>query len=316
MADTGTITGSSDDLAVDASRCLRMRFSESGCRHCVDTCPHGAVALDGGLFINNELCRGCLLCTAVCPTGALEQNSDFSACLVLLSRVPEPVLGCTLTKDRANANIACLGGLSEEHLLALCHTLAGGLTLNLSVCSDCPNSAIIPPLHQRLAVLSVAGLLAGGCHIANAETAQQIHFRDEPVDRRSFFTSFRNSLLKSATVMLSATSEPAGPRREYTVKRLPVRRELLNRIVGRLPAELRSYVRGRFEYQISFSDSCTACQGCVAACPTGALLTDSPDDRPGFDQQRCTGCRLCVEFCLDRALMLCSAVPCNASALV
>jgi ferredoxin len=301
MADSRTVTGGMDDLAVDASRCLRMRYSESGCRRCVEICPHGAVALDGGLAISRELCRGCLLCTGVCPVGALEQNSDFSACLTQLSRAPEPVLGCIRTGERANGTMACLGGLSEEHLLALCHTLSGTLALNLSLCCDCPNNTMIPRLRQRLALLSASGLPEGGCLIVIAETAQQIHFLDESVDRRGFFKSFRNSLFKSAAVMLSPANE-AERRSDYAVKRLPARRELLNRTVARLPVEAGIQIRGRYDRHIAISDSCTVCQGCVAICPTGALLTDFPDERPRFDTERCTGCGLCVEFCLDDAL--------------
>lgn len=290
-----------------------MRYSESSCRHCIDICPHGAVALDGGLSIDPQHCRGCLLCTAVCPVGALEQSSDFSACLERLSKVPEPVLGCIRTNDCSNGTMACLGGLSEEHLLALCHTLAGRLNLNLSLCSDCPNNSMIPPLRQRLALLSASGLLEGGCHFVLAETVQQVHFRDESVDRRSFFKSFRNSLLKSAAVMLSPTDQQPERRREYALKRLPVRRELLNRTVQSLPAQLASLVLGRFEHHISITGSCTACQGCVAICPTGALLTVSPDNLPRFDRQRCTGCALCGEFCLDGALRLGSSGEIDAA---
>jgi formate hydrogenlyase subunit 6/NADH:ubiquinone oxidoreductase subunit I len=288
-----------------------MRFSESGCRHCVDSCPHGAVTLDGGLSIDPQRCRGCLLCTAVCPVGALEQNSDFSIFLSQLSRVPEPVLGCTRTRECANAAIACLGGLSEEHLLALCHAVAGRLTLNLSICNDCPNVAAVHPLRQRLAALSAAKMQEGGCQFVIVESTPEIHFRDESVDRRGFFKSFRNSLIKSATVILSSTSASSELRREYALKRLPVRRELLNRTVERLPAEMGILVRDRYDHQITISGSCTACQGCVAICPSGALFTDSLGEQPQFERQRCTGCRLCVEFCLDGAVKLVSPEPRN-----
>lgn len=218
------------------------------------------------------------------------------------------------TNGSSNGSMVCLGGLSEEHLMALCHTVTGRLTINLSLCSGCPNSAAIPLLHQRLAALSAAGLPEGGCYIVIAENTQQIHFRDKPVDRRSFFTSIRNSLFKSAAVILSSANEPTAQRREYAVKRLPIRRELLNRIAARFPAEPDSHVLGRFNHHIAISGSCTTCQGCVAVCPTGALLADSTDGRPQFDQQRCTGCRLCVEFCLDGALMLSNSESCNMKA--
>lgn len=304
MADIRTVTGSRDDLTVDASRCLRMRFSESGCRRCIDICPHGAVSLEGGLAIDPEQCRGCLLCTAICPSGALEQGSDFSACLARLLRVPEPVLGCIRNKDHSHVSLACLGGLSEEHLLTLCHSLTGTLTLHLTACSDCQNSTMIAYLRQRIEVLSAAGVLECGCSIVTAESAQDINYRDESVDRRSFFKFFRTSLFQSAAVMLSANNEQAGGCNEYSVKRLPIRRGLLNGIRNKLSHKSEVQVIKQFDSYASFGDACTKCQGCVAVCPTGALQTGQPDDTPTFDQRLCTGCGLCSEFCLDGAVRI------------
>ncbi len=304
MADTKTLTGSRDDLVVDVSRCLKMRYSESSCRHCVDICPHGAVSLGGFLAINPNHCSGCLLCTAVCPSGALEQGSDFSACLARLSRVPEPVLGCICNKDHSNASLACLGGLSEEHLLTLCHSLTGTLTLHLTACSDCQNNTMIPHLRQRIEVLSEAGLLEGGCSIVPAESAQDINYRDESVDRRSFFKSFRTSLFQSAAVILSTNNEQTGRRTEYAVKRLPIRRGLLNKYRNRISRELEEQVKKYFDSCGSFDTNCIKCQGCAAICPTGALQTETYGMPPTFEQRLCTGCGLCSEFCLDGALRI------------
>lgn len=300
MADTLPI-GSRDDLRIEASRCQRTRFSASSCHSCADICPHGAVNLDSGLAIDPERCRGCLLCTTVCPVGALEQNSDFSACPVQLSRVPEPVLGCVRTKERSNSAFACLGGLSEEHLLALCHSLSGALNINLSSCAECPNSPMIPHVRQRLAVLDEAGLLEGGCAVTLVESAAELRFCDEAVGRRGFFKSLRNSLFQSAAVIVSGSTEQGERRTAYAEKRVPVRRELLNRVVGRLSPVLEKRARNRYDHLISFSGDCTACQGCVAICPTGALRSDSHEEPPRFDFGHCTGCGLCVEFCLDGA---------------
>lgn len=306
MPEDRTLAGSRDDLVVDSSRCLKMRFSESSCRHCVDICPHGSVTLDGGLSINPQQCRGCLLCTAVCPVGALEQSSDFSACLAQLSKVSEPVLGCLRSKECANGTMACLGGLSEEHLLLLYHTLTGRLTLNLSCCKGCPNSQMLAKLDQRLNNIAEAGLSSSKCRIVIAETAKDIHYRDETVDRRSFFRSFSNALFKNAAVMLSATNEKREQRTEYAGKRAPNRRVLLNSTRSKLSQDLLSRVQKHFDFSISHENSCTKCQGCVAICPTGALKTDDGEELPVFDQLICTGCGLCREFCLDQALRISS----------
>lgn len=304
MADNKTHTGSRDDLAVDASRCLKMRYSESCCRRCVDICPHTAVSLDGFLVIDPNHCRGCLLCTAVCPAGALEQSSDFSNILVQLSRVPEPVIGCIRTKESSNAAMSCLGGLSAEHLLALCHTLSGKLTINMTVCGDCPNCAMVPQLHKRIEVLSEEGLLEGSCRIVPAESVQNINFHDESIGRRSFFSSFRKSLFQSAAVILSANDELIERRSEYAEKRVPVRRTLLNMIRISCSPELEVRMQKRFDTCITFDESCTKCHGCVSVCPTGSLQTEQVDTPPVFDQSLCSGCGLCSEFCLDSAVMI------------
>lgn len=304
MADSKVSTGSRDDVRIDSSRCLRMRFSESGCCHCVAICPQGAVNVEGSLAINSEKCRGCLLCTSVCPVGALEPGDDFPACLTQLAKVPEPVLGCIRTKECSNATMACLGGLSPEYLLSLIHTLAGTVSLNLSICADCCNSPMISSLRYCLTTLSRAGLTEGSGQIVLVESAQEILFRDAAVNRRSFFKLFSNSMIETAGLALSAAKGQADVQASYGLKRLPARRELLNRTRSRLSPEMMVKCRDQFDFQVTCNENCSYCQGCVAICPTGALQTVSIEDRPLFDQLRCTGCKLCVEFCLDGALQI------------
>lgn len=300
-------TGGRDDLRIDASRCTRMRYSGSSCRRCAAVCPNGAVGSGEALSIKSDRCTGCLLCTTECPVGALEQGKDFSGCLAQLSRVPEPILGCIRTSESSHATLACLGGLSQEHLVTLCHSLSGKLTLNLSACSGCPNDTMIPQLQQRLRSIAEVGLSGSDCSIVIAESARDLSYKDETVDRRSFFKAFRRSVFKSAAVILSTGIEQAERRTEYSEKRLPIRRELLNRTISNLPQELKDRVIRHFGSCISFDQNCTTCQGCVAICPTGALKAGPSDIPPVFDQQLCTGCGLCREFCLDGALQISSS---------
>lgn len=304
MLESGTVSGSSDDLSVDISRCLRMRFSESGCRRCTDICPHGALAFDSGLAVQKDLCSGCLLCTAGCPVGALEESNDFSACLDQLSGVSDPVLGCIRTKERSNAIMACLGGLSEEHLLSLSHSLSGELTLNLSRCSSCINQPAISRLRQSLTTLSQSGILEGTLHIVLADSASDVRYRDKSIDRRSFFRSFRTVLLQSSAEMMSASEWQTPQNSPYGEKRLPGKRRVLNSIRKELSPEQEARLRRFFDSQATFHETCTACQACVAVCPTGALRTVRPDAHPEFDHTLCTGCGLCPEFCLDNAVQI------------
>lgn len=304
MADNKTLTGCRDNLHIDSSRCLRMRYSESNCCRCVAICPHGAVTLDSGLAINPALCRGCLACTTACPAGAVEQQSDFAAVMVQLAKIPEPILGCLRTDDCAHASLPCLGGLSAEHLLALFHSLSGKLTLNLSLCHDCPNSAIIAALEQRLETIATAGLSAGGSSIVLAESAADIHFCAESVDRRSFFKSLSSVLLRSAAGMLTSDDDRKERRSDYAVKRIPFRRALLNSTRCKLSSEGERLIQKLFDFSVSFETTCSCCQGCVAICPTGALQAGSDEEPPAFDRLLCTGCGLCAEFCLEDALLI------------
>lgn len=304
MAEGKSVTGRREDLRVEPSRCLRMRFSASRCRRCVDICPHGALTLDGNLAVDAAKCRGCLLCTTVCPVGALEAHGDFFICLAQLSKVPEPVLGCLRSKESSHATLACLGSLAEEHLLALYHNLSGRLTLNLTLCADCPNSPMRIRLEQRLDAIVAAGLSGNNCRIVMADLAEEIPYRAETLDRRSFLKSFRNALFKSAETLLSSTDEEPARRSEYAGKRLPGRRALLNGIRNKFSAELEVRIGKRFDASIFFADSCTKCQGCAAICPTGALKTVIVEESPTFARHLCTGCGLCEEFCLDGAVRM------------
>lgn len=296
------ITGSRDDLCCDRSRCLRVRFNESSCSRCQAVCPTAAIALEQGMEINRETCSGCLLCTSVCPTGALELSVDFLGCAAQLAKVPEPVLGCCRTKEQANGWLACLGGLSDEHLLYLSNRLNGTLTINLSRCAECPNSSMLSLLQARLDTL-VSG---GGCRIMTVTTADAVRHREESVDRRSFFKSFRTSLFQTAAVVMTAGVQETERRSDYTSKRVPDRRQLLLRVLDVVDQQKKKQLEERFFGRITFNEACTACQACAAICPTGALRKnrEQPDNPPLFTAADCTACGLCVEFCMDQALVL------------
>ena len=297
-------TGSRNDLRIDCSRCLPIRYDESTCRRCIEFCPHNSINITEQLLIDPERCKGCLLCTTVCPSGAVEHQLNFQTILVQLAKTTEPVLGCYRTSESANASLPCLGGLSEEHLLTLRHRLNGRLTLNLTRCQDCRNRAMLPPLKKRLANMTEDGLITGSCTLIAAESQTDLHYQSETVDRRSFFRSLRSSLFQTAAVVLQTGSEPVERTSSYGDKRVPLRRELLNETILKLAKEDQRSVARQYNHRISFTPGCSACQGCVAICPTGALTTTDRAQHPSFKQDHCTGCGLCVEFCLDQAISL------------
>ncbi|MDW7684095.1 MAG: 4Fe-4S binding protein [Bacillota bacterium] len=59
-------------FAINQQRCDRA----AGCR-VRQECPIGAVSeIDGELYINMDVCRGCGLCVKVCPRGAVEESAS------------------------------------------------------------------------------------------------------------------------------------------------------------------------------------------------------------------------------------------------
>ena len=131
-----------------------------------------------------------------------------------------------------------------------------------------------------------------------------MNFQDESIDRRSFFKSFRTSLFTSAVAILAVHNEQTECRTDYSVKRVPIRKELLNNTRIQLSQELVVQLGKHFDTCVSFDETCKRCQGCVAICPTGALKTEAEDETPSFDHLLCSGCGLCSEFCLYEAVRI------------
>ena len=66
-------------LDVDKSVCI-------GCEQCVDSCPFGALSLEGGIIVVNEKCTGCGACIESCPAMALRMPKAPAAKAEDLSR--------------------------------------------------------------------------------------------------------------------------------------------------------------------------------------------------------------------------------------
>ena len=61
--------------------------------------------------------------------------------------------------------------------------------------------------------------------------------------------------------------------------------------------------QARFEAQRCWScGNCYECDGCLAACPEGAVIKLGPGKRYEFDYARCTGCAVCYEQCPCHAI--------------
>lgn len=115
-----------------------------GCRTCLKLCSEGGLRLNGnGMHINRELCNGCGICAAECPTLAME---------LLGTRVGVDELYSELIKDRSffekslDGGVTLSGGepmLQAEFTAALLQKLKeAGVHTAVDTCGLCSPSAL------------------------------------------------------------------------------------------------------------------------------------------------------------------------------
>lgn len=87
------------------------------------------------------------------------------------------------------------------------------------------------------------------------------------------------------------------------------------RLLASLPASASPKLLELAGDALSFTSSkrvdamtCTGCQACVTACPTGALTSSRLKDQLRFDGSRCVRCGLCHDVCEPRAITLAPTV--------
>ena len=296
----------SRSIRVNQSRCLRLRNSAFECSHCVSCCVVDAVRIDeGGLFINESLCIECMLCVSECPSGSFEvKGTDFPSDIETLRGIPKPVLACNRKPGlEVHVRLPCLGFLSVEHLAFLAISVEQGIQLNLTECNKCNNSFIIDRIRKRLQDIDARISFAISEKIKLVENREDLEYRDVSYNRRDFFKALTGVSAQGARRFLF-NDAPDRKGQAFSEKKPPVRRELLNRIVGFSNNSVCVDILESFYYEIRTEQGCDHCFCCVAACPSGALYPQNRESgkRLLFNSSLCNGCGLCAVFCRKGAL--------------
>ncbi len=261
---------------------------------------------DAGLHWEEADCQRCLLCVAVCPTGALVgKELPFVQTLKKLGAEQQPVLACTGRPSTVgHARIPCLGLLSSPELLLVASLALGKpFQLNLSECVECPNAVILPYLEK--AAVEVAEIAD---HARLIRQKSELVFREAGVSRREFFSILRRQSKAGVVSLADALHEL--PDQSFGDKSLPSRRLILLQLLKRLPEDQRIEMTELLFPRIDISgNSCTGCTGCVGLCPTGALLPPMVQGEPPTAHVRnCTECNLCTAFCRSGAIRISSGM--------
>ncbi len=281
-----------------------MRFNKSACSVCLDHCRFNALRIGQGVDIRRSACSECMLCVSTCPSGCFDIKAmDFHSLIARLRKighsVPAPVLGCNARPDiKAHERTFCFGYLSEEHILALSVFLENGLQINLAGCADCSNGFIVDILKKRIGIVAKKSHPPATEKIILVEDVASLNYQDISCDRRSFFRTMKNFTFSQAARALESTAAD-DIAQAYSAKKIPSRRELLNRMLGTLSDGKRDDFLHAYYYTLAVEDSCNNCFACVGMCPTGALKIGRHDSEASltFNPSLCSGCGLCEAFC-------------------
>lgn len=298
---------------VCSQSCLRMRFSNSSCCFCLESCPHGAISLDETLSINSSLCSGCQLCTTACPAGALSPDLALPAILNTLKRQTPLVISCQKSPRDSALKTPCLAFISEDFLLAFFLSEAPVISLDLTGCHSCTNNAAISSLKESLADLEARSGLPISSKIRLAVSPEQLVVHQEACDRRSFFRALSRSIICEAATLLSAKAAETPQQAVYAEKKVPLARQLLKTVLENKPEQEQQSIIALMCGSLLRGESCDGCRACTKVCPTGALLENYDESQPPFEfvPLNCTSCGLCVEFCINEALRLTANGKCH-----
>jgi ferredoxin len=319
-------------LAVDSQLCTRKRHRHSICTRCVDTCPVGAIAWNEGLEIDWEVCIGCGICAAVCPTAALEaaQPSDDEL-LVQIQRAVDSqgwvAFACRQVQEDATSGgpcitVPCLGCLNEGLLVSAAAYGARSVWLVDGACEDCTESVGQAAARVVLA-RSNALLEAFG---APDRAAFRPDLPDVPgargggngslqgVSRRGLIKALARETARVGEVTSEVAQkgqppEPAVRVRRELPRELPSNRLLLLAALKHLGTPVVGILVGDESglfAQFQLEEGCTACQMCAFFCPTGALtgVVDGGKVGLAFRASHCTNCGLCRDICYRDAVRL------------
>lgn len=262
---------------VDLNRCL-FHYTNITCSRCQEICPQQAIH---NREIDREKCDNCGLCTAVCPTGAIQSDTDYDAALTAVKNLSPQVLMCKKVSPQA---MPCLGALNRRLLWALAEKQE--LAIDTSRCQQC-KPTVADWLADEINACNTA------LQAANKPPIKLVHVKEsapakEPVARRSFFRSLFHAASATAAEIAAAQTN-----RQYAFD--PV--IWLNK-QDTSPNVLFP--------QLSLTQSCTACGLCHMLCPEKALTIHQETNAPAltFNPLKCTACGLCVNNCPQTALTL------------
>ena len=312
-----------------AANCIKG-YLQPPCRACEEVCPAGVFRWG---VPHPDLCIDCGLCTAVCPSAAIETRLDYAAKLTAVVAAEAPSVRLACAKSAPDSALPCLGFLTRGVLWAIASQKE--VQLDIGTCRAC-----LPAVHAHLAREAAAvdaALAAAGrkpLRLLDAEPAAREY------SRRDFFRRFRDvakeKFGQGDAAGGAGGSVAAGAHDVGLAERMPCGTASAARAgtasaeaddvlppdaAGMGQASMRpaltpfsastwAFAHGArpaaVHADLALYSGCNACGFCARLCPHGALQAgvEGEDFVLAFTPQLCTACGLCTARCPKSALRL------------
>jgi ferredoxin len=328
-------------VAVQESRCVRLKHKRSTCQVCVTNCPTQAIrvgSIRGHVSIDWEKCVACGICANVCNTEvySLKQLNDRDLLehgRAIIETQNKLEIRCRKVNDKpikTAVEINCLGFINLAHILVLAVYGAEVIHFRHADCENCEakcgeehfkkNIQAATDILNAFAIKNDITLSTGNQPADFDPPAEQDHLKSkgELLSRREFFQYFKlhakYAMAKTVSTIWDAEPKQGRHPVDFTHKYLPGKRQLLLaalRTSGKLDENSfdtsESLILTGMEID---PDKCGLCESCARFCPTAALTQHTVHDVRGkkveaelkFNTARCVKCGLCLDACFTKAL--------------
>lgn len=308
-------------VTLDTQRCLHPQDRFATCKSCFDVCPAAAIQPGKPPALDSEKCSMCLACLPACPAGAYMADDAVPALLNCAAHLETGTLELVCKKHQgAQTSVVsesigvqvrgCLAGLGAGAYLALAALRLERIIIRLDACDQCPWDSLLPLIKKQIGqaghllnlwektdLLEIVSRIDGGAErpLWDAE--------NPPLSRRDLFRMMAKQGQLAMARAMAGEHATTGERR-------PGRARL--RILGavshlpEIEREQDPLPEGLGFAALSVSASCTACEACARACPTGALRFERHEAdrsfRLSFMPEACIGCEICIHVCAPAAI--------------
>jgi ferredoxin len=308
-------------VLLDTQRCLHLHDRFATCKLCFDVCPDGAIRPGKPPTLDSGKCSTCLACLSVCPAGAYAADDAVPALLNCAAHLEtstlelvcegHPAAQTGVASESVGVRVrGCLAGLGTGAYLALAALGFERIMIRLDACDQCPWGSLLPLIKKQIGqaghflnLWEKRDLLEVVSSIDVGAERPLWDADNPPLSRRDLFRRMAKQGQLAMARAMAAGQAATGERR-------PGRDRL--RILGAV-SHLPQVKVGQNPLPESLgfaavlvSESCTACEACARACPTGALQFERHEAdklfRLSFMPENCIGCEICLHVCAPAAI--------------